>query len=79
MKNTRCDVSFQDWLSREPQIRRMRRIIRQELTPLQRQALVAVYFENKTLTQFARERNVNKSTIWRTLRRAENKLRRYMA
>ena len=49
-----------------------------ELTPLQREALVAYYFQEQTVTQIAKERGVNKSTVSRTLRRAEEKLRRYL-
>jgi hypothetical protein len=33
---------------------------------------------NKNLVQIAQERNVNKSTVCRTLKRAENKLRRFL-
>ena len=65
-------------LPREVQLKRIQRVIREELTPLQREALIAYYFQEQTITQIAKERGVNKSTICRTLHRAEEKLRRYL-
>ena len=53
-------------------------MIREELTELQRYTILAYYFENKSLLQIAEERNVNKSTVYRTLKRAEEKLRRFL-
>jgi len=65
-------------IPREQQIKRMKAVIREELTELQRYTILAYYFENKNLVQIAEERNVNKSTVCRTLKRAENKLRRFL-
>ncbi len=65
-------------LPREVQLERVRRVIQEELTPLQREALLAYYFQQRTITDIASERGVNKSTICRTLHRAEEKLRRYL-
>ena len=65
-------------LPKEVQLKRVQRVIREELTPLQREALIAYYFQEQTITQIAEERGVNKSTVCRTLRRAEEKLRRYL-
>ena len=65
-------------IPQEKQIRRMKSVIREELTELQRYTILAYYFENKTLLQIAEERNVNKSTVCRTLQRAEQKLRRFL-
>ena len=65
-------------LPREVQLKRVQRVIREELTELQREALLGYYFQEKTMTQIAQERGVNKSTICRTLHRAEEKLRRYL-
>ena len=65
-------------LPKEIQLKRVQRVIREELTPLQREALIAYYFQEQTITQIAEERGVNKSTVCRTLRRAEEKLRRYL-
>ena len=60
-------------LPREVQLKRIQRVIREELTPLQREALIAYYFQEQTITQIAEARGVNKSTVCRTLHRAEEK------
>ena len=65
-------------LPKEVQLKRVQRVIREELTPLQREALIAYYFQEQTITQIAEERGVNKSTVCRTLHRAEEKLRRFL-
>ena len=65
-------------LPKEVQLKRVQRVIREELTPLQREALIAYYFQEQSITQIARDRGVNKSTVCRTLHRAEEKLRRYL-
>lgn len=65
-------------LPREVQLRRMQKVIRQELTELQRYTLCAYYFQQQSLTQIARDRGVNRSTVCRTLHRAEEKLRRFL-
>ena len=57
---------------------RIRRVIQEELTELQREVLMAYYFQEISIPQIARERGVNKSTVSRTLRRAEDKLRKYL-
>jgi len=65
-------------LPREVQLKRVKRVIQEELTELQRHALMAYYFQEQSITQIARDRGVNKSTVCRTLHRAEQKLRRYL-
>ena len=65
-------------IPREKQIRRMKSVIREELTELQRYTILAYYFEGKKLVQIAEERGINKSTASRTLKRAEDKLRRFL-
>ena len=65
-------------LPREQQIKRVQRVIREELTPLQRETLMAYYFQEMTIPEIARQRGVNRSTVSRTLHRAEEKLRRYL-
>ena len=77
MKNTLFEGFFRQ-IPREQQIRRIKQVIHEELTELQRYTILAYYFENKTLLQIAEERNVNKSTVCRTLRRAEDKIRRFL-
>ena len=76
MKNTPFDLSPGLRLPREVQMKRIRLVIQEELTELQRYTLEAYYFQRQSLTQIARDRNVNKSTVCRTLHRAEQKLRR---
>ena len=78
MKNTLFEGFSFRHIPREQQIKRMKLVIREELTELQRYTILAYYFENKTLVQIAQERNVNKSTVCRTLKRAENKPRRFL-
>ena len=78
MKNILYDGYLGTRLPREVQLKRVQRVIREELTELQRQTLTAYYFHQQTIPQIARERGVNKSTVSRTLRRAEERLRRYL-
>ena len=78
MRNTLFEGLTFRHIPREQQIKRMKAVIREELTELQRYTILAYYFENKTLVQIAQERSVNKSTVCRTLKRAENKLRRFL-
>ena len=78
MKNTLFEGLCFRQIPREQQIRRMKAVIRQELTELQRYTIQAYYFEDKSLLQIAEERCVNKSTVCRTLKRAEDKLRRFL-
>lgn len=73
MKNIRFDPYLGPRLPRQVQLNRIHQVIQQELTDLQRQALVE-YLAGKTVTQIARERQVNKSTVSRTLHRAMEKV-----
>jgi RNA polymerase sigma factor (sigma-70 family) len=65
-------------MPRQVQLQRVQRVIQEELTPLQRETLLAYYFQEQTIPQIAAERGVHKSTVSRTLHRAEEKLRRYL-
>ena len=78
MKNIPYDGYLGPRLPREVQLKRIRAVIQQELTPLQREALIAYYFQEQTMAQIAQERGVHKSTVSRTIRRAEQKLRKYL-
>ena len=78
MKNILYEGYLGPRLPREVQLKRVQRVIREELTELQRETLVAYYFQEQTMEQIARERGVNKSTVCRTLHRAEEKLRKYL-
>ena len=62
----------------EVQMRRVNRVLFEELTPCQREILIAYYFQQKTMPQIAEERQVNKSTVCRTLHRAEAQLRKFL-
>ena len=65
-------------LPREVQLKRVQRVIQEELTPLQREVLTAYYFQEMTLSQIAQERGVNKSSVCKALKRAEYRLRRFL-
>ena len=58
--------------------KRLSRVIEEELTPLQRETLLAYYIQQKNIPTIAAERSVAKSTVSRTLRRAEGKVRRFL-
>lgn len=78
MKNTLYDGYLGPRLPRKMQLERVQRVISEELTPIQRQTLTDYYFNRLTIPQIARQRSVHKSTVSRTLHRAEDKLRRYL-
>ena len=78
MKNILYEGYLGPRLPREVQLQRVRRVIQEELTELQRYTLIAYYFQELSVPQIALDRGVNKSTVWRTLHRAEQKLRRYL-
>ena len=78
MKNILYEGYLGPRLPRQIQLKRVQRVIQEELTELQRYTLIAYYFQEQTLAQIAEERGVNKSTVCRTLKRAEDKLRRYL-
>ena len=65
-------------LPRDAQLRRMRAVMENELTPLQRELLQAIYFDGRTQAEIAARRGVSRSTVSRTLRRAEARLRRFL-
>ncbi len=76
MRNTLFDGYQGPRLPREVQLKRLRRVIEAELTGRQKQTLIAYYFRQLNMSQIAREQGVNKSTVCRTLHRAEEKIRR---
>lgn len=78
MKNTLYEGYLGTRMSRELAMERIRQVIREELTEMQREVLMAYYFQDCNIPQIAQERGVNKSTVSRTLHRAEQKLRRYL-
>ncbi len=63
-------------LPKEVQKKRLANVIENELTAAQRRTVIGYYLENKTIIQLAEEFGVNKSTVSRTLRRAEARMQR---
>lgn len=78
MRSIRFEGKVSIRLPKKIQQQRLHRVIREELTELQRYTVIAYYFRELTTEQIARERRVNKSTVSRTLKRAEDKLRRFL-
>ena len=76
MKNTGYDGYLGPRLSRELQLKRLQRVLEHELTAPQRRAVEGYYLEKKSISELAQERGVNRSTICRTLQRAERRMRR---
>lgn len=76
IKSIPFDVEIGLRLPPEIQIKRVKRVIANELTEVQREVLTAYYFEQKNIPTIAAERGVNKSTVCRTLHRAEAVIRR---
>lgn len=78
MRNIPYDNVFGLELPKEVQVRRMLRVMEAELTEKQRTYLAAYYFDEQRPSQIARRYGVNRSTVMRTLRRAEDRLRRHL-
>ena len=94
MRNTPFDTRSSEWsgdmtvwlrensednsLRLERLRRNLRRARELELTPCQRQVLELHYDQNMSVTQIARRLGVNPSTVSRNLRRAQERLRRYL-
>lgn len=78
MKNILYEGYLGPRLPREVQLNRVRRVIREELSPHQREILTAYYFHRRTIPQIASDRGVHRSTVSRTLHRAEANLRKYL-
>lgn len=78
MKNIHYEGYLGPRLPPNVQLERVNRVIQEELTEKQRLTLLAYYIQEQTITQIAQEQGVNKSTVSRTLKRAEAKLRRFL-
>ncbi len=78
MKNIDYDGYRGPRMSRHMMMRRVQSVIDEELTEKQRRVVQGYYLEQKTMPQLAREYGVNKSTICRTLQRAERRMRRFL-
>ncbi len=55
-------------------IKQLRRAVDSELSQHQRAVVIGYYFESKSVSEIAKERGVNKSTVSRTLSRARARL-----
>ena len=76
MKNIDYDGYQGPRMTRDMQRKRLQHVMEHELTELQRRAVMGYYLEKKSMSELAAERGVNKSTICRTLQRAERRMRR---
>jgi len=76
MKNILYDGYLGPWMTRSMQKMRVKNVLENELTPHQRRAITGYYLEGKTITQLAGEFGVNKTTVWRTIKRGEERMRR---
>ena len=76
MKAIDCEENLGPRLPRQQQLQRMHRVIELELTEKQRRAVLGYYVDKKTMPELAREFGVCKSTVCRTIQRAERRLRR---
>ena len=78
MRSIPYDNRFGLELPKEVQIQRMLRVMEEELTEKQRAYLAAYYFDELRPSQIARRYGVHRSTVMRTLLRAEDQLRRHL-
>lgn len=78
MRNIRYDTDIGLNLPKEMQLQRLLQVMEKELTERQKQVLILYYFEEKRPAEIARMHGVHRSTALRTLRRAENRVRRFL-
>ena len=78
MRNILYDNQWGLELPPEVQIQRILRVMDQELTQKQRAYLYAYYFDEQFISQIARRYGVHRSTVMHTLRRAEDRIRRFL-
>lgn len=78
MRNIRYDSDIGLNLPRELQLRRLRRVMEQELTDRQKQVLSLYFFDEKRPAEIGRILGIHRSTALRTLRRAEKRVRRFL-
>ena len=84
-RSSECSGDMAVWLrenadDNQEQLERLLRNLRkarvQELTPRQQQMLSMRFEQNMSVTEIAQELGLNRSTVSRTLRRAQERLRR---
>lgn len=78
MKSIHYDGYLGPRLSRAAMRKRVANVIANELTEHQRRTVLGYYIEGKSVPQLAEEYGVNKSTVYRTLRRGEARMRRLL-
>ena len=59
-------------------LRNLRKAMEEELTPRQRQMIEMRFYQNMNGAEIANELKLNRSTVSRTLRRAQERLRRFV-
>jgi RNA polymerase sigma factor (sigma-70 family) len=74
--NTVFEGYYGPRLSPDALMARLKRVMEAELTPIQREIMTAFYFDQKTQAQIAAERGITRSSVCRTLKRAENRCQR---
>jgi len=78
VRNIRFDGYLGPRLPREVQLKRVHKVIEEELSDRQREVMIAYYFQEMSIPAIAREWGINKSTVSRTLKRAEKRLRMFL-
>lgn len=78
MRSIRFDGYLGPRLPRDVQLKRVKKVIEEELSDCQREVMIAYYFQELSIPAIAKERGVNKSTVSRTLKRAEARLRMFL-
>ena len=78
MRNTNYKGYLGPRMSRELMKHRVRHVLENELTEKQRRAVLDYYVARKTIPKMALEYGLNKSTVWRILKRGEDRLHRFL-
>ena len=78
MKNIDYNGYLGPRMTPEKLMARLNHVIDNELTENQRRVLRGYYVEHRSIPEMAREKGVNKSTVCRTLQRAEKRVRRIL-
>lgn len=63
---------------RERLFRNLHKVMRDELTPRQRQMVEMYYFQKKNIPKIAEELGLNRSTVSRTLNRGMGRIQKYL-
>ncbi len=59
-------------------LRNLRKVMRNELTPRQRQMVTMYYFQRKNIPVIAEELGLNRSTVSRTLKRGRDRIQKFL-